>query len=84
MENVDREIELLSEWGRLSHGYSKAFRKDFYEKDIPERLLWLEKIVKEARVEQRYLTSKETELKSEEPKVEPKKSLTDLIGEFKW
>lgn len=53
-EQVDREIVLLAEWGKLGHGYSKSFRDSWANLNNPERLNWLEELVKEARVEQSF------------------------------
>lgn len=49
-EQVNREIKLLAEWGQLGNGFSKSFRNTWYNLNLPERLEWLEKLVKEARI----------------------------------
>jgi len=48
---VEREIKLLAEIGKLFNGYSKAFRKMFYEIELPERVAWLEEVYREALFE---------------------------------
>ena len=48
---VEREIKLLAEIGKLLNGYSKTFRKMFYEIELPERVVWLEEVYREALFE---------------------------------
>jgi len=48
---VEKEIKLLAEAGLLLNGYSKYFRKMFYDLNQKERVDWLEELVREARWE---------------------------------
>ena len=48
---VEREIKLLAEIGKLFNGYSKAFRKMFYEIELPDRVAWFEEVYREALFE---------------------------------
>jgi len=50
-EQIAREAQLLTIWAELGSGYSKTFRVTWAEKNIKERLEWLEDLVKSARYE---------------------------------
>jgi len=45
------EAELLAEWSQKSNGFSKAFRMSWAGKTIVERVLMLESLIREAKME---------------------------------
>jgi len=48
---VEREMKLLTECGKLLNGYSKSFRNTWAELNLPDRVVWLEELYREALFE---------------------------------
>jgi len=47
-ELIEKEMALLIKWGELSNGYSKTFRVEWANKNIQERVVYLEMLVRDA------------------------------------
>jgi len=51
-----KEIKLLESISNMCNGFSKNFRKQFFELNMPERLDWLEKTYNSLLEEKEWMT----------------------------
>ena len=56
-EDRIQEAKLLASISNLAGGFSKHFRREFFEKNMPERLVWLEETYNSLLEEKAWMTN---------------------------